>query len=83
MVESYQKRPVIIEAIQFLGNDKECMEFCPKAIDPKDNRPTLIIPTLKGNMTCEPGDWIIKGIEGEFYPCKPSVFVKTYLKIEL
>lgn len=37
-----------------------------------------IITTLEGEMRCQPGDWIIKGLEGEFYPCKPSVFEKKY-----
>ena len=38
----------------------------------------LIIPTLEGDHTANPGDWIIKGIKGEFYPCKPDVFEKSY-----
>ena len=39
---------------------------------------TLYIPTLEGNMAASPGDWIIKGIKGEFYPCKPDIFEATY-----
>lgn len=39
---------------------------------------TLLIPTLEGVMEAQPGDWIIKGVEGEFYPCKPSIFEATY-----
>lgn len=39
----------------------------------------LIIPTLEGNMKASPGDWIITGINGEQYPCKPDIFEKTYL----
>ena len=39
---------------------------------------TLVIPTLEGDMTASPGDWIIKGIEGELYPCKPDIFAATY-----
>jgi len=38
----------------------------------------LVIPTLEGRMIAEPGDWIIKGIKGEFYPCKPDIFEATY-----
>jgi hypothetical protein len=41
-------------------------------------RHALVIPTLEGDMTAEHGDWIIKGVNGEFYPCKPDIFEKTY-----
>lgn len=43
--------------------------------------PGLFIPTLEGLMLAEPGDWIIKGVEGELYPCKDSVFQKTYEEV--
>lgn len=47
--------------------------------DPYWNWSTLgVIDTLEGKMVCEPGDWIIKGVNGEFYPCKPDIFEKTY-----
>ena len=42
----------------------------------------LIIETLEGDMKCSIGDWIIKGVNGEFYPCKPDIFEKTYDKVE-
>ncbi len=38
----------------------------------------LIIPTLEGDHRADPGDWIIRGVKGEFYPCKPDIFTKTY-----
>jgi hypothetical protein len=41
----------------------------------------LEIPTLEGVMTAKPGDWIIRGVKGEFYPCKPDVFAVTYDKV--
>lgn len=41
----------------------------------------LFIPTLEGNLAASPGDWIIRGVNGEFYPCKPDVFEKTYERI--
>lgn len=79
----YRKKPVVIEAMQFTGkNDKECLAFCTSAIDPDDNKPSLIIPTLEGVMTANVGDYIIKGVNGEFYPCKPDIFEKTYEKVE-
>lgn len=46
------------------------------------NRIGLIIPTLEGDMLAVEGDWIIKGVEGEFYPCKPDIFAKTYEEAE-
>lgn len=42
----------------------------------------LIIQTLEGNMKADPGDWIITGVHGEKYPCKPDIFEKTYEPIE-
>ncbi len=75
----FRKKPVVIEAIQFTGkNDKECLEFCPIAFDPEIANPGLVIPTLEGSMTVSVWDWIIKGVQGEFYPCKPDIFQKTY-----
>jgi hypothetical protein len=92
----YQKRPVVIEAIQlkwatwpnvceFLGGiisqsnpawrTKEysdtCGEVGPEWI-------ALKIPTPEGDMIARHGDWIIKGVKGEFYPCKPDIFAATY-----
>ena len=40
--------------------------------------PHMTIPTLEGEMIASPGDWIIRGVNGEFYPCKPDIFAKTY-----
>lgn len=77
----FRKKPIIIDAIQFRGNDKECIEFCPTARDPDDRKANLIIPTLEGEMLVSLGDWIIEGVNGEFYPCKPDIFEKTYEKV--
>ncbi len=75
----YRKKPVVIEAIQFTGrNDAECLAFCPIARDPVDRKANLIIPTLEGEMLVSVGDWIIRGVKGEFYPCKPDIFEATY-----
>jgi len=46
-----------------------------------DDRPYIIIPTLQGDMRAWPGDWIVKGIGGEFYPVKPEVFEKSYERV--
>jgi hypothetical protein len=58
---------------------------CPKCIaffDYTTAAPSLTIPTLEGNHTASPGDWIIRGIRGEFYPCKPDIFEATYEAVE-
>lgn len=81
-VRKYRKKPIVIHAIQFKGNDAECMAFCSVARDPIDTKPNLVIPTLEGEMICNYGDWIIKGINDEFYPCKPDIFEKTYEAVE-
>ncbi len=83
MAKTYVKKPIVIEAVQFTGrNDKECLAFCPDARDPVDRKPNLIISTLEGEMLCSVGDYIIKGINGEFYPCKPDIFEQSYDKVD-
>lgn len=83
----FRKKPVVIEAMQFTDESKDqCFAFvtCNKYAsfdcneDIKKDRPTLIIQTLEGSMKVEIGDWIIKGVKGEFYPCKPDIFEATY-----
>ena len=82
-----KKKPVIVEYVQWTGeNVSEIMSFCGSAAHDiyqinLANMPveySLIIKTLEGNMRAEPGDYIIKGVHGEFYPCKPDVFKETY-----
>jgi len=81
----FQKKPVVIEAEQFTDKNKDrAFNFitCNCAADrDKDNNPILKIQTLEGVMTATLGDWVIKGINGEFYPCKPEIFEKTYLAV--
>lgn len=86
-----RKKPVEVDCIQWTGdNIEEIMSFCgPKAHDIYQinlaNMPTeysLIIHTLEGNHRATIGDYIIKGVNGEFYPCKEEIFHKTYDIIE-
>lgn len=79
----FRKKPVEIEAVQFTGhNDHEVWRFVGEyGYDPDDDRPTWVIRTLEGLMTAEVGDWIIKGVKGEFYPCKPDIFEATYDRV--
>lgn len=99
----YRKKPVVIEAVQWAGNnEEEIKRFAPvaavfKYIVSNDKstslcmeKPqsgyieavTLEINTLEGVMQASLGDHIIRGVNGEYYPCKPDIFEKTYEKAE-
>ncbi len=80
-MKKYKKKPVVIEAIQWNGsNYKDIKDFCKKAVI--DQNLTLVIETLEGDHYAKEGDYIIKGVNGEFYPCKPDIFEKTYEEVE-
>lgn len=77
----YTKKPVTIEALQWTGKNKEeILKFCTACYlsYKTDLVPTLGIQTLEGLMTASVGDYIIKGVRDEFYPCKPDIFALTY-----
>jgi hypothetical protein len=85
----YRKKPVVVDAIQWTGNNlREIIDFTglhPSALKwtwpqyeqivAKDG---LKIFTLEGPLMASVGDWIIKGVQGEYYPCKPDIFEATY-----
>ena len=86
----YRKKPIIIEAVQWTGlNLEEIKSFVGESLKydiidiawvvgksaPYVN---MVIKTLEGDHTCTKGDYIIKGVHGEFYPCKPDIFEETY-----
>lgn len=76
----FQKKPVIVEArlydVHFVD---EVAGWCNGRIAYEgDDTIVLRINTLEGVMTARPGDWIIRGVQGEFYPCKPDIFEATY-----
>ena len=78
----FQKRPVIIEAEQFTRKNKDrAFNFitcnCSASRDAIGD-PIIHIQTLEGAMTARLGDWIIKGVKGELYPCKPDIFDATH-----
>lgn len=76
----YIKKPVIIEAVKYDGTNKvEIQDFMNRYLDDTKDK-QLKIETLEGVMLANVGDYIIKGINGEFYPCKPDIFKKTYKK---
>lgn len=72
----YRKKPVVIEAVQFTVNFDEIEQFVGGDAEWRDSE--LVIATLEGPLHAAPNDWIIKGIKGEFYPCKPDIFEATY-----
>ena len=85
----FRKKPVVIEAVRCSPENVDRValwcggrvrrEFSP--VDPTDVYTALDIPTLEGVMTANTyhgGDWVIRGVKGEFYPCKPDVFDATY-----
>lgn len=75
----YRKLPVVIEALQWTGrNWMAATDFDPAARAHPDHAHSLLIPTLEGEMTASPGDWLIRGVSGEVYPCKPDIFSQTY-----
>lgn len=92
----YRKKPVVIDAIQYIGsNGTEIMTFVGRQL--QESKPpstmeydkdipneaySIIIPTLEGDMKASNLDYIIKGIQGEYYPCKPNIFEQTYELVE-
>lgn len=98
MIKKYRKKPVVIEAIQWTGdNYTEMLEFCDKAEfqyavrkrknifsnkPEQEEEKALFIQTLEGVHEASIGDYIIKGVNGEYYPCKPDIFAKTYEEVE-
>ena len=84
-MNKYAKKRIVIEAIQFTGgNVKEIKDFCTDAefSYPSINKKVLEIKTLEGKLVASENDFIIKGVKGEFYPCKPDVFEASYDKVE-
>ena len=79
MARAYRKKPVTVEAVQWTGeNHAEMCEFIDPEVFEIIPRVGLVIHTLEGDHHASPGDYIIKGVNGEFYPCKPDIFAKTY-----
>ena len=78
----YRKKPLIVEAMQFTEKEKDMVfNWVTCARYPAftaDGQPVLKIHTLEGVMVANIGDWVIKGVNGEFYPCKDEIFQKTY-----
>ncbi|HEY9818205.1 MAG TPA: hypothetical protein V6D20_20730 [Candidatus Obscuribacterales bacterium] len=90
-VKRFRKKPVIIEAMLWDGTAEDATPVINWVLDydgtatwrdrfePSGN--CIRISTLEGVMTASPGDWIIRGVQGEFYPCKPDIFAATYEEV--
>ncbi len=75
----YRKKPVVIEAVQYDGhNATEIVLWAKSSVITEDFLGGIEIPTLEGVMRADVGDWVIRGVKGEFYPCKPDIFEATY-----
>lgn len=83
----YRKLPVVIEAVVWDGNSHTANKLIGEAfgVDWHYEKGTdnIVIPTLEGQMVGQIGDYIIKGVNGEFYPCKPDIFAKTYEQVDV
>jgi hypothetical protein len=82
-VQKFRKKPVVIEAVCLTWENVPDMERwitsgASGTYDPTGKLDGLQIVTLEGKMRANLGDWIIKGVQGEFYPCKPDIFEATY-----
>ena len=76
----FRKKPIVIEAIQWIGGSSihKIRSLNIHYVVKRYNDGTLIIKTLEGDHVASLGDWIIKGVKGELYPCKPDIFEMTY-----
>lgn len=88
----YRKKPVVIEAMQLTHENRdEIAAWCGGHYEPDHiyrmaglvPKGSLDIPTLEGTMEARSGDFIIRGVKGEFYPCKPDIFAATYEPAEV
>jgi len=82
----FRKKPVVIEAMQFSTEHRfggpALHEFLEGCVWIPSVNGRIIISTLEGDMSVAPGDWVIKGVAGEFYPCKPEIFAATYEPVD-
>lgn len=82
MIKKYRKKPVVIEAVQITENNIVKVAIWCKGSASRHPENIFYIQTLEGRMEARVGDWIIKGIKGEFYPCKNDIFEMTYELVE-
>lgn len=87
---AFRKKPVEVEAVRFTGSSTSeaairrwinGLDYTEPTVHTRDLK-SMFILTMEGTMEARPGDWIIKGVAGEFYPCKPDIFEATYEPVE-
>jgi hypothetical protein len=78
----YRKKPIVVDADKWEPKNQNARDLAKLHGWNIDSQGNVLISTLEGFMNCNPGDWIIRGVEGEYYSCKPSVFQKTYEKAD-
>jgi len=82
----FRKKPVVIDAEQFDGTEESIVKILAmvrgqaNAAAIRAEQDCLFIPTMEGTMRADKGDWIIRGVQAEIYPCKPDIFEATYEK---
>jgi hypothetical protein len=91
MIRTFRKKPVEIQAIEYDGTperNREIIDWTRGSETPAfmnvdgEPRDALKIHTLEGDHTVTPGDFVIRGVAGEFYPCKPDIFAATYEEVK-
>ena len=84
----YRKKPVVIEARQYIGTNWGQIQNWINKNSPDnpssfvDRAGRIVIWTLEGEMRADVDDWVIQGVKGEFYPCKPDIFEATYESVK-
>ena len=81
----FRKKPVVIEAIQWSGSNwHEMYEFAGHTVYTADHDGLVVlrVKTLEGEVQAPPGHWLIRGVQGEFYPCDPNIFEATYEAVD-
>lgn len=86
-MQKYRKKPIVVEAIQYKEGMKiegvyDRAHLCEDYVRKTSLDGRYYIQTLEGPMTVRDGDYIIRGVNGELYPCKPDIFQKTYEKVD-
>lgn len=81
-MKQYRKKPVVVEAVQLLDYSQAAPIIDWSSGIVNWNSDSLTCSTLEGELCISEGDWVIKGVAGEFYPCKPEIFEQTYEEVQ-
>ena len=80
-MSKFRKKPIVVDAMQYYGASLELVLVFGQGKIRQTGQDTLDVETLEGTVQARINDWIIKGIAGEFYPCKPDIFAATYDRV--